>query len=88
MEQERKLKEKMNLLQFLALAKFKATPLKAFESKDFKHYKKKCKIVAKKIEKWHKRVSLIKKGSFLNDEEFEQFNPSPVNFSDNSDEEQ
>jgi len=84
MEQESRLKEKTYLFYFLALSKFNMCPSHSFFSEDFMLYKKRCKLVSKKIDKWHNKVALVKQGSFLKDEDFVMANQSPSYFSDSS----
>mmetsp|Transcript_34856 Transcript_34856/g.53520 ORF Transcript_34856/g.53520 Transcript_34856/m.53520 type:complete len:92 (-) Transcript_34856:1136-1411(-) len=65
----------------MALAK---TGGQGFESKDFKDYKTKCKKIARKIDRWHKKISLVKQGSFAFDEDFVMTSQSPDTFDNNS----
>ena len=57
LESERILRQKMFLLQFLAVSKMSDGKC-SFESKDFLQYKKKCKKITKKIDIWHHELEI------------------------------
>lgn len=59
LEFERMFRQKMFLIQFLAVSKM-GQEQNNFESKSFIDYKKKCKKIANKIDKWHKDLELKK----------------------------
>ena len=71
----------MILMYFLSIVKHQNS-----EQKDCKQYKKKLIHFSERIEKWHSKMQLQKKGTFVNDQDFVEIGNSPSRFETSEDE--